>query len=322
VFSRIVGRDIIFGDEECAFFLEWLRRLEAFSGIQVISYCLMGNHFHLLVKVPPKPSVISDEEVRRRRSYIYSRKMVEQMELRYKEKREQGNLQYEQDELNKLRNRMFNLPEFIKDLKLRFSKWYNSNHDRKGTLWEERYKCVLVEGSENALMRTAAYIELNPVRAGLVSHPGQYRWTSYTEALAGGKNARHGIQILASGQGKLMDWKTAESVYRRYFEHRSVQQSGRRPSVRVSATAAGSSPDGERRISTGAKDPDPVRRVEPDPPPGRVRYFTEGFILGGRPFIEEFFDEVLKPYRRPPRPVLLIAGDDSCQVYSYRKLVT
>lgn len=59
---------------------------------------------------------------------------------------------------------------------LRFTQWFNRTHARKGTLWEERFESVLVEGAGTALMTMAAYIEPNPVRAGLVSDPKDFRW--------------------------------------------------------------------------------------------------------------------------------------------------
>ncbi|MGA1658363.1 MAG: transposase, partial [Ilumatobacteraceae bacterium] len=63
--------------------------------------------------------------------------------------------------------RMGDVSEFIKLLKQRFTQWYNRRNARKGTLWEDRFKSVLVEGEGDALVTMAAYIELNPVRAGM-----------------------------------------------------------------------------------------------------------------------------------------------------------
>ena len=86
----------------------------------------------------------------------------------------------------------------MKALKQRFSVWYNREHQRVGTLWEERYKSVLVEGAGEVLATMAAYIDLNPVRAGIVCDPKEYRWCGYAEALAGKKPAREGLGIVAS----------------------------------------------------------------------------------------------------------------------------
>tara|TARA_B100001123_G_scaffold354875_1_gene407626 strand:- start:165 stop:374 length:210 start_codon:yes stop_codon:yes gene_type:complete len=64
--------------------------------------------------------------------------------------------------------RMGDLSFFIKELKQWFSIWYNRTHKRYGTLWAERFKSVLVKGVPASLKTIAAYIDLNPVRAGLV----------------------------------------------------------------------------------------------------------------------------------------------------------
>ena len=55
---------------------------------------------------------------------------------------------------------------------------FNRRHGRTGTLWEGRYKSCLVD-SETYVLACYRYIELNPVRAGLVDEPAKYRWSSY-----------------------------------------------------------------------------------------------------------------------------------------------
>ena len=62
----------------------------------------------------------------------------------------------------------------MKTLPQRFTRWFNRTHQRSGTLWEERYKSVIVE-SGIAARTMAASIDLNPVRAGMVSDPAEYR---------------------------------------------------------------------------------------------------------------------------------------------------
>lgn len=82
--------------------------------------------------------------------------------------------------------RMHDLSWFMKSLLERFTKWFNGKHSRSGTLWEDRFKSVIVESGVAARM-IAAYIDLNPVRAGMVSEPADYRWSGYGEAIGGGK---------------------------------------------------------------------------------------------------------------------------------------
>lgn len=59
-----------------------------------------------------------------------------------------------------------------------YVRYINGTYQRSGTLWEGRYKSALVE-SEQYLLTCSRYIELNPVRAGMVKAPGQYKWSSY-----------------------------------------------------------------------------------------------------------------------------------------------
>jgi putative transposase len=73
----------------------------------------------------------------------------------------------------------------MKHLGQRYVQYFNRAHDRSGTLWEGRFKSCLIH-SEAYLLACHRYIELNPVRAGLVSAPGDYPWSSFG-ANAGGE---------------------------------------------------------------------------------------------------------------------------------------
>ncbi|MDA0992743.1 MAG: transposase [Proteobacteria bacterium] len=55
---------------------------------------------------------------------------------------------------------------------------FNKKYDRSGTLWEGRFKCSLID-TDRYCLACYRYIDLNPVRAGIVAHPGDYRWSSY-----------------------------------------------------------------------------------------------------------------------------------------------
>jgi putative transposase len=66
----------------------------------------------------------------------------------------------------------------MQQLGRRYVRYYNRCRERTGTLWEGRFRSCLVD-SDDYLLRCQRYIELNPVRAGMVESPGAYRWTSY-----------------------------------------------------------------------------------------------------------------------------------------------
>ena len=81
--------------------------------------------------------------------------------------------------------------EMMQSLGRRYVRYINQTYNRSGTLWEGRFKASLVD-SERYLLACMRYIELNPVRAGMVSHPGEYEWTSYHG------NGQHGLNALLS----------------------------------------------------------------------------------------------------------------------------
>jgi putative transposase len=66
----------------------------------------------------------------------------------------------------------------MRDLGQRYVPYFNSRHGRTGTLWEGRFRSCIVE-SARYVMACYRYIELNPMRAGMVSHPAGYLWSSY-----------------------------------------------------------------------------------------------------------------------------------------------
>ena len=70
------------------------------------------------------------------------------------------------------------LPSLMQSLGRRYVRVFNNRHGRTGTLWEGRYKATIIE-SERYLIACMAYIELNPVRAGMAAHPQDYLWSSY-----------------------------------------------------------------------------------------------------------------------------------------------
>lgn len=83
----------------------------------------------------------------------------------------------------------------MQDVGRRYVRLFNMIHDRSGTLWEGRYKSSLID-SETYLLTCHRYIELNPVRAGLVGHPMHYPWSSHVHYALGERNpliTRHAL---------------------------------------------------------------------------------------------------------------------------------
>jgi hypothetical protein len=172
---------------------------------------------------------------------------------------------------------MYNLSEFVKTLKQRFTISYNRRHDRQGTLWESRFKSLLLEGSRKALWTLAAYIDLNAVRAGIVQDPQDYRFCGYSEAVAGVHIAREGlIRLMQSPNGKMANWERLGRHYRRLLYQRGTKEANRNrggiDAERVKAVLAN---DGRLTIHETLH--------------CRVRYFSDGMILGSRVYVDEMF---------------------------------
>ena len=75
----------------------------------------------------------------------------------------------------------------LQSLGRRYVRYFNDTYNRTGTLWEGRYKATLID-SDRYFLTCMRYIELNPVRAGMVKHPGDYQWSSYAANARGADN--------------------------------------------------------------------------------------------------------------------------------------
>jgi len=297
---------LAFGQEEKEQFRCYMRMYEIFSGCRVLSYCLMGNHVHLLLEVPPLAvGGLSDNELLHRLRAIYKRAVVDVVAKELAELRQQVKAGLADESLVKELHerytyRMHDLGEFMKTLLLRFSRWFNTKHERTGALWESRFKSVLVE--DGLAARTmAAYIDLNPVRAGMVEDPAEYRWSGYGEAVGGGPR----------GNGK----KARGGLVRALMAHKGYEADARHWAGRVSKDyrmlllAEGEEKLTEVVSGEGKREVKVVRKgmkkevVEAelaqlersrDVALGkmlrcRVRYFSDGAVIGRRAFVDEVF---------------------------------
>ncbi len=102
----------------------------------------------------------------------------------------------------------------LQSLGRRYVQYFNYTYARTGTLWEGRYKMALID-SENYLLICMRYIELNPVRATMVAHPGDYLWSSYRANAHGADNPLVSHNDLYRRLGRNdAEW---QSAYRQLF---------------------------------------------------------------------------------------------------------
>jgi REP element-mobilizing transposase RayT len=281
-----------------------MRMLEKFTGCRVVSYCVMCNHFHLLLEVPPPPvGGVSDDELLVRLKAIYNEAFVADVARELGEAREKVRDGLAEESVvvarihERFTYRMHDLSEFMKTLVQRFTQWFNRTHQRSGNLWEEAFKSVIVE-SGIAARTMAAYIDLNPVRAGMVKDPADYRWSSYGEAMGGGakgngKKAREGlVRAYYCDQGvgfEAEKWLEVSRLYRRLMGMALGRQPGR-AAVDGKAESLGQITQNTAEMleskdnGTVLKDLGMARMLH-----CRVRYFTDGAVIGSKEFVNEAF---------------------------------
>ena len=103
----------------------------------------------------------------------------------------------------------------MRNLGQRYVQYFNRRHERTGTLWEGRFRSCVSESAEYVLA-CYRYIELNPVRAGMVSSPADYAWSSYTAnaGMCAGTFVSSHAELIALGENS----SSRHSAYRRLFE--------------------------------------------------------------------------------------------------------
>ncbi|MCC5838600.1 MAG: hypothetical protein JJT96_00635 [Opitutales bacterium] len=166
--------------------LRILRTQAEFAGIEVVTYCFLENHFHILALVDGREEVveaIDDAELVRRFSALYGN--LRSPSLGVDAVALQKALEENGEEAAALRTqmkaRMGDAAVFMKEFKTRFTKWYNEHYHTVGTFWAERYRSVEVEEGSDAAKAMAAYIDLNGVKAGGADEPVSYRFCGYAE---------------------------------------------------------------------------------------------------------------------------------------------
>jgi REP element-mobilizing transposase RayT len=284
--SRVVDRRFIFQEPEREHVVALMRECAEFSEVRVLTHCVMSNHFHLLLAVPRRPEQLpAAEELIAKLSRLTGHQDVEGVRLQWEALRNSPEPQARDAWLERFYARLWDLSAFMKLFKQRLTQWHNGRTGRKGTLWEERFKSVLVEGEGRALAAMAAYVDLNPVRAGLVKDPKDYRWSGYGEAVAGGARAVAGVREIGRALGNGAETSDTESL-ELYRMHLYVNGSKSHEAV---------GPDGQPE--RGALSHAEVLRVLEahgrlplaDYLRCKVRYFCDGVVFGSREFVEGIF---------------------------------
>jgi hypothetical protein len=276
--SRVVQKRRLMDGEAMEAMREIMRSQAAFAGMEVLTYCFMANHFHIFVRLDPKETEDLDDAglVARFRALYGSRKCAslgldaDDLEVLLKNNRDSA-----EGIRSRLKARMGDVSVFMREFKTRFTFWYNEKHGTVGTFWAERFRSVVVEADTEAQRMVAAYIDLNPVRAGLVEDASDYGFSGFGEACAGGSAARRGIARI---EGR-MAWSTKS--YERYRARLSSRMApGMRASHGDRPSATSAAMNGE--VGSGAD------KVEGFGLLSKICAFSEGWVVGSVAWVEDF----------------------------------
>ncbi|MCC5805629.1 MAG: transposase [Opitutales bacterium] len=202
--ARVVQRRRLLADVQREVWVRALHRAADFSGVEVITYCCLQNHFHILVRIDPAVKRCDDAELVGRFRALYG--SAKAMWCGLDAAGLAHALAHDPPEAaerlrERLRARMGDVSEFMRTLRQRYTKWFNHTYDTAGTLWAERFGSVLVQDTPWLVGLVAAYIDLNAVRAGLAELPEDYRWCGYAEALAGNGELCRVLAECCPGEG-------------------------------------------------------------------------------------------------------------------------
>lgn len=232
-------------------------RLCKFYFVDLLGFCLMGNHFHLVVRMHTEESATDAEIVKR-----FKKQFGDEAEIM-------------PHQIVDYRRRLVSLGAFVKDIKQGFARYFNKRRGRKGFFWGERFKSVIVQEGAS-LVNLLAYVDLNPIRAGLVDKPEDYRWSTMGYLMQTGN--RDGLLSLGLGMHEWNEFDPREIIrkYRQFVYETGAVDAGKGKTLDAALVKR------ERKKGFRISRTDVFRH--------RCRYFTDSGIIGSKEFVSEVFD--------------------------------
>ena len=289
VMSRTALDGFPLKDVEKDFMLDLIKKFSSLYFTEILGFCLMGNHFHLLLKMIPEDR-FTDEEIQKRFKMFYgdSRDFFE------------GQIPY-------LREKLSSLSEFMREIKVGFARYYNRHHNRRGYFWGDRFKSVIVDKGET-LVNCLAYIDLNPLRAGLVDRPEDYRWNSLGYHLQT-HNKDHFLSTdFGLKEFNVKSQKERIKRYRRYvYEAGAINRPDKKRARVINEKVVAKERNNEFEINR-------INRFR-----YRTRYFTDSGIIGSKEFVSENYQRFkhlfYSKHEKKPKPIKGLDG-----MYSLKRL--
>ena len=271
------------------FLLGLIKRFSKLYLAEILGFCLMGNHFHLLVKMLPEGD-FSDDDIKKRCEGFYGKDYV-----------------FPQAHLPHFRIKLASLSEFVRDIKVNFARYYNRRHNRKGYFWGDRFKSVIVDKGET-LVNCLAYIDLNPIRAGIVKKPEEYRWNSIGYHLQTNNKDNFLATDFGLREFNVKVEKERVRRYRRYiYKAGSIDRQDRGSAKLIDPRILAREKRKDFKITQAAR----LRY--------RTRYFTDSGIIGSKAFVSTHYQRFKHLFQskneKIPKPIQGLSG-----IYSLKRL--
>lgn len=235
----------------------------------------MSNHFHILVRVNPEKGYTDQQILDRVFSFFDDKERVSDQEVK------------------KYRHKLESLSEYMKEIKQTFTRFYNKLHKRKGFFWGQRYKSVIVEKGET-LANCLAYIDLNPIRAGIVDRPDDYRWSTLGY-IAQRDNSSDQDAFLSYEFGLENEQRLSKEEcvfnFRRFVYRMGSLETSKGASIKTEVL------EKEERKAFKVSRFDRFRQ--------RTRYFTDSGVIGSKRCVQERYNQFSEYFdcKRPKKPV-------------------
>ncbi len=286
--SRTALDGFPFKDAEKEELLKIIKRYSKLFFVELFGFCLLDNHFHLLIQMVPEFN-ISDDDIKKRLKRFYGK-----------------DFEIIDEQMGYYRSKLSSLANYMKEIKQSFSWYYNKRHNRRGTLWGERFKSVIVENGET-LINCLAYIDLNPVRAGIVEKPETYRWNSMGYHVQ--TNNKDNLLSMDFGLKEFAVKSKKERIrrYRRYVYEAGAIDHPEKSQAKVIKKGI---------IEKERKKNYEITRI--DRFQYRTRYFTDSGIIGSKEFVYQNylrFKDLFQSIEKKPKPVKGLDG-----LYSLKRL--
>ena len=196
--SRIAHKVRFLQDEDMRNdLIEIIRRASVFTGVKLLGWCIMINHFHILAFLSV-PEEVPEDEVIRRYGILKGKNAALKLQATLDKLRTEGESGEREasNSIEAIRKRMHSVGSFMKIVKQWFSEEYNRRTGHKGTLWEGAYYDKIIPNERNAIAKCLGYIHLNPIRAAACPTYDGYIWSSYCSFKRGDGMAIDGMRFV------------------------------------------------------------------------------------------------------------------------------